>query len=450
MSEAEPQNTSAQREVSLEDALRAAQHLQRTEKLDLAEAIYNTILEALPDEPNALHFLGVLRHQQGRNDEAIDLIRRAAARLPGNAGPWLNLGNVLLEAQRYDEAVDAYQQAADYAPESISTYSNLGVLYTRRGHFELAEPCYQRALKLAPAGESRVFHNYATMLHRQQRYEESVAYGLKARDVDPGDPSARRLLSMSYALLGNLDAARGVLHEWLAADPDNPAARHMLAAMGGDDAPARASDAYIVAEFDGFSKSFDSKLEALDYRAPALVADALARAMASTTTPAFPLERVLDAGCGTGLCAPRLRPMAARLEGVDLSAGMLEKAHSRGGYDALTQAELTAFINHHRAQWDAIVSADTLCYFGDLAPVFTAAKQALRAGGWLVFSVEALDTEALPYRLNYTGRYTHSRGYLEQRLRAAGLEPVDITRAVLRLETLRPVHGWVVTARNRD
>ena len=35
---------------------------------------------------------------------------------------------------------------------------------------------------------------------------------------------------------------------------------------------------------------------------------------------------VLDIGCGTGLCGPLLRPIAVSLCGVDLSAGMIEKA----------------------------------------------------------------------------------------------------------------------------
>lgn len=432
------------RKISLQDAIHAAQHLQRTEKFAEAEDIYRQILDHLPDEPNALHFLGVLRHQQKRNDEAIDLIRRAAEHLPGEAGPWLNLGNVLLEVERFDDAVDAYKQAADCAPDNILIYTNLGVLHTRRGHFDLAETCYQLALKLAPQPQPELLQNYAMMLQRQGRFEEAVAYGLKSRDLNPSDPKGRRMLAMSYALLGDMDAARGVLRDWLAAQPDDPAALHFLASMGGAAPPARAADAYIVTEFDSFSKTFDAKLEALEYRAPEYVSDALKHAI----MPAANAGDMLDAGCGTGLCAPRLRPMAARLDGVDLSAGMLALARKRGGYDSLTQEELTAFMARHTAHWDAIVSADTLCYFGDLSPVFAAAKAALRGGGWLVFSVEAHLQGEKDYVLTYNGRYEHTRDYLERSLRAAGLTPVSVEQKVLRTETLRPVQGWVVAARN--
>jgi Flp pilus assembly protein TadD len=198
--------------VTLGNAILTAQHFQRSSNLEPAEAIYHEILRLIPEEPNALHFLGVLRHQQGRNGEAIELIRRAAARLPGDSGPWLNLGNVLLETERYDDAVDAYKQAAEYAPNNVLIYSNLGLLHARRDCFDLAETCYRHGLSLAPKAEN-VLHNYARMLQRQGRYEEAVAYNIKSLDINPNDPKARRMLSMSHALLGDMDAARGVLRE---------------------------------------------------------------------------------------------------------------------------------------------------------------------------------------------------------------------------------------------
>jgi predicted TPR repeat methyltransferase len=441
----EPHEPSATREVTLEDAIRAAQHLQRTREFDRADAVYQQILAAVPDEPNALHFLGVLRHQQGRNDEAIDLIRRAATLLPGDSGLWMNLGNVLMEAQRYDDAVDAYKQAAEYAPGNVLIYSNLGLLYARLNHFELAEASFRHALSLAPNAEYALY-NYARMLQRQGRNEEAVAYYIKMLHANPSDPKARRMLSRSHALLGDMESARGVLREWLALDPGNPQALHLLAAAGGSDAPVRASNDFIAAEFDSFSKSFDADLELLGYRAPELVADALTRAIA----PATSAGDVLDAGCGTGLCAAHLRPMAERLDGVDLSQGMLAKAAARGGYDSLVQAELTEFLTQHKhkARWNAIVSADTLCYFGDLRAVFAAAKAALRAQGLLVFSVEALEHDETGYRLHYHGRYAHTRSYLETSLRAAGFALVSIEPVALRLEVLRPVQGWVVVARH--
>jgi hypothetical protein len=54
-------------ELSLSDALSLAIYLHRSEQWDDAELLYRRILEAAPEQPDALHFLGVLSHQRGRS-----------------------------------------------------------------------------------------------------------------------------------------------------------------------------------------------------------------------------------------------------------------------------------------------------------------------------------------------------------------------------------------------
>ena len=435
----------APQSLSLADTIRGAQHLQRQGQWDQAQAIYQRILVAIPDEPNALHYLGILRHQQGDHDAAIDLIHRAITQIPGDAGPWVNLGNVLLTAGRFDDAIDAYRHAAELAPNNVLVYNNLGLLQSRRHNPELAEAAFLHALRLAP-GADYVLNNFGRMLHDQGRYEEATAYSIKTLQVSPNDPKARRLLSISYSLLGDFESAQQVLREWLEAEPHSAEAAHLLAGAGGLPIPARASDAYIAEEFDGFATSFDAKLEILGYKAPELIARALTTALG----PGQVADAILDAGCGTGLCSVLLRPMARRLDGVDLSSGMLERAKHRGGYDQLTCAELAAFMTAHPAHWNAIVSADTLCYFGDLVPAMLAASSALRPQGLLAFSVEANETSEAGYALQFNGRYVHSRSYVADCVQAAGMHILALEAQTLRIEVRRPVLGWIVVARRNS
>jgi len=87
---------------------------------------------------------------------------------------------------------------------------------------------------------------------------------------------------------------------------------------------------------------------------------------------------VLDGDCGTGLCAPILKPYASRLTGVDLSAGMMVRAKKTKLYEELVESELTAYLTKHPAAFNLAVFSDTLCYFGDLEEVITATAGALR------------------------------------------------------------------------
>lgn len=426
--------------MTLSEALEHAQFLQRTEKYDVAEAIYLEILEQVPDEPNTVNFLGILRHQQKRSEEAITLLRRATELLPGEPGPWVNLGNVLIELERFDDGAEALRQAIEIDPNSPAVFNNFGVACLRCGDLERSERAFVEGLKLEPERTDLHF-NYARLLYVSQRFRESAAHSIRALTTDPTLGSSRKLLSMAYFVLGERDKAIESLLEWQKFEPNNPEVAHHLAACGGTDIPGRAPDAYVEHVFDGFAASFDQKLQKLGYRAPQLVGDALAALADRLPAQAA----ILDAGCGTGLCAPLLRPYAARLEGVDLSQGMLDRAQDRG-YDLLVHAELTAFLAARPATYDAVVSADTLCYFGDLAGFLAAAHGALRGSGVLIFSLEALMDDTQDYQLQIHGRYSHSKAYVMRQLAAHGFAVEKLDQEVLRQELIESVQGWLVSA----
>jgi predicted TPR repeat methyltransferase len=397
------------RELSLQQALVLAQQRQRDGDFDAAEAIYLQVLVQRPDEPNALQFLGVLRHQQGRTAEALNLISQALVQAPQDLGPWLNLGKVLLETGKPDEAEQALQQALRIAPDAVQVHQGLAQLYWQT-----------------------------------RRVQECLAHGMRAQGLERNHYRARILISRALFELGEREQAIANLREWAAEAPDCAEAAHCLAAAGGAPVPGRASDGYVREVFDRFADGFETHLESLAYRAPQYVAQMLARRRAG------PAAMVLDAGCGTGLCGPLLRPLAQRLEGVDLSPRMLERARQRGDYDALHEAEITAFLQSRPRAFDAIASADVLIYFGDLRPFMAAAAAALRPGGLLVSSVEALAVPGLDHALVMTGRYSHSADYLRRELAAHGLAQVEIEPCELRLERNAPVAGWVFSAVRPD
>ena len=422
----------------------------RNECIDEAEPILRRILERVPDQADALHFLGVLRHTQGRVDDAVALIRRSLEVLAGNASAWNNLGNVLLLADRAEEAADAYAKAVEFADsrgsEAPLALNNLGVLYRKLNRLSDSQAALRQSLERDPTFAD-AWYNLSTTLIRQGRIHEGLIAHAKAVALWPEQTRSRQEVIRSLLLLGENQPAAKLLREWLDSEPGNPVAEHMLAAClaaaGEAPAPERACDGYVQQVFDGFAASFDAKLEALQYRAPELVVRALREAVGE---PAAALD-IVDAGCGTGLCGPGLKPFARHLAGCDLSEGMLRRAQGRQLYDVLHQAELTYYLRTQPAAFDAVVSADTLCYFGPLNGALAAARTTLREGGRLIFTVEALpDHAGQPHRLQGNGRYAHAAGYLCEALSQVEFAVTVMASVELRLEAGEPVHGWLVSA----
>ena len=416
--------------------------LHRAGRLDDARRLYERILAAEPGNASVWHFLGVLQHQSGNTELGIASITRALNLDPRYADACNNLGNIYRETNQYDAALVAYERAVAILPGHADAWNNIGVMRSGRGEYVEAEKAYARAVEIDPR-HIAAWQNRGNLAARADQFETSIAAYRRAIELRPGDNRAYDGLSRTLYRARRIDEAVAVYNEWLAVDPENAVARHMMAACTGTATPERASDNFVRDTFDAFAGSFERVLDQLEYRAPALIGGFLDQVVPATDVALV----IADAGCGTGLCADFLRRRAARLVGVDLSAGMLARARSRKAYDELIESELAAWLAGRSQEFDLIVSADTLCYFGALEQALTGAAGALRPGGRIVFTVERAADDVTAYHLDPTGRYSHAENYVRQVLAASGLDSIAIERVVLRLERGTEVQGLLASAR---
>lgn len=444
MSKLKTQAASARgpRAAQLQLGLQAAMAKHQQGQIQAAADHYRVLLQCAPEMADALHYLGVAEHQLGHSLAAQQLIRRALELQPAYADAHNNLGNVCKELGQLDAAEASYRAALLLRPDFVMAHSNLGVVLAKLKRFEDARASYQRAIELKP-DFADAWHNLGNMLNKCGRLDEALTAFRRAIELAPYTASAYRDLGHALAAQQRAEEALAVYRQWQAIEPENPVIEHLIASCGGEAKHTRASDGYIRDVFDRFSESFDAVLAGLDYGAPAQAAELMAELLGEAQAEL----QVLDAGCGTGLCAPYLKPYARQLTGVDLSAGMLAKAAERGVYDRLDEAELTAYLGGQQAAFDLIVSTDTLIYFGVLQQVLQAAAGALRPSGHLIFTLEAREGESEPgYSLQLHGRYSHSEGHVRRLLEDAGLRVQAFKQVTLRTESQRPVMGCLFAA----
>jgi len=485
--------------------LKQAVALHQKGELARAQALYDEVLRAQPLNFDALHLSGALARQQGEPQRALDLIDGALAIDSRRAIAHCNRGVALQDLGRYDEALASFERALSLQPDYAIALSNRGNALRHLGHLDRALESYDAALRLSPEyadalcnralalqalgrhdaaldsfgtalrvrpaypealhgaavsllalgkpGDAlegferalRIEPEYAeawcsrgALLLRAQDHEEALSSFQDALTVRPRYARAQLGLANTLRAMGRREEAVAAYQTALSFGADSETVGYMLAIMGAEQAPGASPAAYVKALFDQYAGNFDRHLvDVLRYRTPSLLVEALRRHL-----PPGELD-VLDAGCGTGLCGPLLRPLACLLEGVDLSPHMLDRARDTGLYDGLYCGEIVGYLRVRPASVDVIVAADVFVYLGDLKPVFSVARLALRNGGRFAFSVEAHDG-AEGFILRSSGRYAHSRAGIEALARSHGLTVAEITPSILRQESGEDMRGLLV------
>lgn len=429
-----------------EETLANAVRLLNAGRAEEAEALLREAIRAAPQRAEPLHLLGLVRHQRGDTAEAVELLTRAVEKAPRHVDAWRNLGLVCLESGAVERAEACFRHVVELAPSDVAAHGNLALIFEQSERVDEAIEQLRALRSVAPEDPSAL-GMLAKLLRQTRQHEEEVEVARELVRLRPDDAALRKTLSRSYFLWFDAvdrdpEKAEQVLTEWIAFDPEDPVARHMAAARGLREVPERAGDAYVARHFDEFAATYDEVLGGLGNQHPLLVEEAL-RAAEPEARAAL---AIADIGCGTGLCAPVLRPYARSLAGVDLSPKMLDRARARGLYDELVVAEVTAYLAAHPASLDLAVGSDVVPYFGELGPLFAAAARALRPGGRFVFTAELLEGEGA-FRMGVAGRYAHAPGYVTRALEAAGLTVERSVTRDLRREYEHFVKGVVITAR---
>lgn len=228
-------------------------------RLREAEQHYRHALAADPGHVESLHLLGVIAHQVGHNEIAIELIgkalvlndrapefhyniglaygalgrfteaaahnAKAIALRPDHAEAHLNLGNALLAQGKAAAAIDSYRHVIRLRPDSAVAHYNLANALAEAGRGEDAETHYARALTLKP-DYAEAHNNLGVLLLKRGKAEDAAERHRRALAHNPRLATARANLGNAMRTQGRLDEAIACYREALAQDA-NQAEAHL-------------------------------------------------------------------------------------------------------------------------------------------------------------------------------------------------------------------------------
>lgn len=200
--------------------LQAKRQLQRGD-MEGASASLTSALEHDPAHPYALHYLGLLHHQQGRHDEALRLLRESYQGVRHDPVAGFNFATILLQQAHYGEAVEPLEHALSLRPGYDDAKLQLGVVAFKLGDLNQAAAAFRSVIDRHPDHVFALTNLAATLL--QQDSEQAIPVARRAAQAAGAKQKARplRILAKALALNGEEGAAVDIYDGLLAEDPED-------------------------------------------------------------------------------------------------------------------------------------------------------------------------------------------------------------------------------------
>ncbi len=222
--------------ATIADLFQAAIRCHQVGNFAQAEALYQQVIQADAAHAEAHHFLGLVAFQTGRNQVALNLIRRSIALNPENANAHYNLGNVHSGQGRLAEAAECFQRALRLNPRHADASNNLGLFYAQLGQFTEAGKYFQQALAINPR-HADAHNNLGNVLKEEGRLIQAIDCFWRALAINPNHADAHTNLGLNLAQQGQFVAAAYCYRQALRINPRHGMAlgnRALLHLLQGD------------------------------------------------------------------------------------------------------------------------------------------------------------------------------------------------------------------------
>ena len=380
---------------------------------------------------------GIEQFERHDFEAAAALFEQALQLAPGRPSVLMNLGVSCVHLGRFVQADVCLRQALAADATLTDAWMAWGVAQMALGDWPQALHCHEQARALGADGAEFCLR-WGECLAHQARLPQALQAFEQALSHDPGLAEAWSQLAHVQREMGQTAQAIANYQRAMQLGADPELHRYYLAALSPQQPVVNAPAAYVQTLFDQYANDFEAHLVGqLGYQGHRVLLEQLPAPSGKR------FERVLDLGCGTGLCGHLIRPRAEHLIGVDLSSAMLDKARALGIYDSLHALELVDFLKQGTERVDLVLAADVFIYVGHLEAVFEALGPRMQPGGWLAFTVEEADP-GLAVQLHSTLRYAHALTYLQGLAAQHGWQWARLYRAPLRLDQANPLMGAYV------
>lgn len=203
--------------------------LHRQRRFDEAEKGYRAQLANHPDDVDALHLLGMLRHQLNDADEGTRLLARAHALSPDNPAIELSLASIAFRDGDHDAAARGFARALKLNPNLAGAHAGAGQIALLQGQSALAEEHFRIALRAEE--EPHALAGLGALMLERGDLETALRHIGRAADLAPHDALIQMQLGDAFSRRDTPAFAEQAYLNALRLRPTLHLARHQLASL---------------------------------------------------------------------------------------------------------------------------------------------------------------------------------------------------------------------------
>ena len=365
-------NEQSLKTLGIDDAVRLITTMVNKGDFDQATALAEQLLAAAPNHPNTLYVSAGLLWKIGELDQAIALQKRLVAAQSDAAVHHERLIYFLRETGDISGALAAAQAGVRECPSSPTLRNAFGILQLNTGNLQGSRQTFENAILAFPKNFS-AHQNLSLVLLAEGRAEDAVnSFSRGLTRLEPLDFETKY---QDHQHIGEI--YNGLAQGYDASD---------LQRMWGP------QTAQVIRAALGQGKHGD----------------------------------VLDLCCGTGSVGAAISEQTDHITGIDVSAGMLDKARARGIYDQLICADICQALRSIDRSFSVVTCSSALYHWANLTTFFDSVASVLLPNGHLIFSVDPASDE-MDIGQSAPGEYAHSRSYIRRITTSAGFREISIT-----------------------
>jgi tetratricopeptide (TPR) repeat protein len=213
--------------LTIEETLNLAIKNHQEGKTDIAQNLYNKILEIDPNHSQTLNNIGIIFTNLKNYQKAKECFEQVIEINLNYADAHNNLGTIFLTLGENQKAKSCYEKAIEINPSYADAHNNLGIIFKELGDLQKAKECCEKAIEINP-NHIDALNNLGVIYKKLKKLQKAKECYEKAITINPNNTDALNNLGNIFKELGENQKAKECYEKAITINPNHASVHNNL------------------------------------------------------------------------------------------------------------------------------------------------------------------------------------------------------------------------------